>query len=140
MSILSLRKSRPKEPGREEFGTAFLSGFMKGLDPSPDLVRTAEEFTALSIAHAYRDFLPEMPEKVIVTGGGAHNPLIMAALAEQLGRNRVISGNEAGINVDFREAIAFALLGLFRVLGRANNVPEATGASRTVVMGKLSLP
>ncbi len=130
----------PKSAGREEFGTAFLSTYMVGLNPSSDLIRTAEEFTALSIAQAYKDFLPRMPAKVIVTGGGAHNPIIMEALAKYLGNIEVFSGNEVGIDVDFKEAVAFALLGLWRFLGKTNNVPEATGARRKVILGKLSLP
>jgi len=130
----------PKTAGREEFGTAFLSAYLKDCPITADVIKTAAEFTALSIAQAYRDFLPRQPETIIVTGGGAHNPLIMEALARYMGKARVLSGNEAGIDIDFKEAIAFALMGLFRFLGKANNIPEATGASRPVVMGKLSLP
>ncbi len=130
----------PKSAGREEFGTIFWQDNLKELELSPDLIRTAEEFTARSIAQAYRSFLPRLPEMVVVTGGGVHNPIIMEALVSALKGSRVISGNKVGIDVDFKEAIAFALLGLFRFLGLPNNVPEATGAYREVVMGKLTLP
>ena len=66
--------------------------------------------------------------------------MIMATLAGALEGTRVVTGEEAGIAVDFKEAIAFALMGLFRFFGRSNNVPEATGARREVIMGKLCLP
>ncbi|MEW5814752.1 MAG: anhydro-N-acetylmuramic acid kinase [Spirochaetota bacterium] len=130
----------PKSTGREEFGTCFFSTYIKERLPSPDLIRTAEEFTAHSIQRSYTDFLPRVPGRVIVTGGGSHNPVIMRSLCNYFGKDKVFSGEQAGIDSDYKEAIAFALMGLWRLLGRANNVPSATGAERAVVMGKLSLP
>ncbi len=130
----------PKSTGREEFGAIFLSNLPGNLKPDPDLIRTAEEFTALSIAHAYRNFLPSLPERVIVTGGGAHNPLIMESLSNHLEQTEVLSGNEVGIDIDFKEAMAFAVLGLFRILGKTGNVPEATGACRKAVLGNITHP
>jgi len=130
----------PKSAGREEFGTLFWNEYLASLDLSADIVRTAEAFTAHSIAQAYRRFLPRLPAAVVLTGGGAHNPVIRQLLAELLEESEVLTGDEVGIDVDFKEAIAFALLGLYRILGRTNNVPEATGAKRMVVLGKLSIP
>ncbi len=130
----------PKSTGREEFGTLFLSTYLHETEPSPDLIRTAEEFTALSISEAYRKFLPGTPEEIIVTGGGAHNPVILSSLSNYFKSSRVITGDKRGIDVDFKEAMAFALMGLWNILGKPNNVPEATGASRKVILGKLSRP
>jgi anhydro-N-acetylmuramic acid kinase len=133
-------KEPPKSAGREEFGTLFWKKHLKFLELSPDIVRTAEAFTAHSVAQAYRQFLPRLPASVVLTGGGARNPVIRQILTELLEGSEVLTGDEVGIDVDFKEAIAFALLGLYRILGRTNNVPEATGAKRTVVLGKLSIP
>jgi len=135
-----LARKPPKSTGREEFGTIFLSSLLGDLKPDPDLIRTAEEFTALSIAHAYRNFLPSLPESVIVTGGGAHNPLIMESLSNHLKDAEILSGNQVGIDIDFKEAVAFAVLGLFRILGKTGNVPEATGACRKTVLGNITHP
>lgn len=111
-----------------------------GAPPLLDLLRTAEAFTAESAARAYRDFLPEMPRTVVVTGGGAHNPHVMGDLAALLPGVSVRSGDEVGISVDFKEAEAFALLGLCRLLGIPNTEPAATGAARAAVAGSLNLP
>lgn len=135
-----LARKPPKSTGREEFGTIFLSNYLGDLEADPDLIRTAEEFTALSIAHAYRNFLPSLPERVIVTGGGAHNPIIMESLSNHLKETEVLSGKEVGIDIDFKEAVAFAVLGLFRILGKTGNVPEATGACRKAVLGNITHP
>lgn len=50
------------------------------------------------------------------------------------------TSDEFGISVDSKEAIAFAILGNETLHGNASNVPRATGASRRVVLGKISLP
>ncbi len=137
------KKSPPKTTGREEFGNPFLErelGPIKAIKVDANLIRTAEEFTASSIADSYKRFLPELPETVIVTGGGAHNPVIMDSLRKNLPKCRVVTGEEYGIDSDFKEASAFALMALWTMLKRPNNVPEATGAGSPVIMGKISFP
>lgn len=130
----------PKTTGREEFGSEFFSSHVENLRIDTDLIRTAQEYTIRTITDAYRKFLPNLPRKVIVTGGGAFNPIIMEGLRESLPGCQVITGDEAGISSEFKEAAAFALMGYFNIIGRSNNVPSATGAYRPVVMGKRSIP
>ncbi|WP_020612944.1 anhydro-N-acetylmuramic acid kinase [Sediminispirochaeta bajacaliforniensis] len=130
-------KKPPKSTGREEFGSSFFDVFLKKLTINEDLIRTAEEFTARSIVHAYSAHLDRLPDKVIVTGGGAHNPLIMESLRNHL-QCPVLKGEEAGISSDYKEAAAFALMAYFTINGKTNNIPSATGAACPVVMGKIS--
>jgi anhydro-N-acetylmuramic acid kinase len=99
-----------------------------------DLVATLTAFTARTIADAYRRFLPPVDE-VVVSGGGAHNRFLLERLSEDLGGVRVVTSAAHGIDPDFKEAIAFALLGWARLLGVANTCPAATGASHAVVAG-----
>lgn len=133
-------KRPPKSTGREEFGTAFYTSYLSGIPIDADLIRTAEEFTARSIAQAYMDHLEKLPSVMVITGGGGHNPVIVGSIKDQLSGCRVYTGDEAGISTDFKEAAAFALMGYYAFTGRTNNVPSATGALREAVMGKLSLP
>jgi anhydro-N-acetylmuramic acid kinase len=109
---------------------------------SADLVRTATVFTALSIADAFRRYiLPRAHvRELIVSGGGAHNPLIMAQLAALLPGIEFVSPREFGVPEDAKEAFAFAVLAYEAWHGRPNNLPAATGAKRSVVMGKLVRP
>ncbi len=130
----------PKTTGREEFGGDFFRTFLKGLKFDPDLIRTAEEYTVRTISQAYRNFPGKVPGKVIVTGGGAFNPVIMEGLKKELSDSRVMTGDEAGISSEFKEAAAFALMGHYFMESRVNNVKSATGALRPVIMGKLSRP
>jgi len=146
-----LSKEPPKSSGREEFGSAFYASELRPLlDGAPagrerdslcaDLVRTAEAYAAESTAKAYRELLPAMPARVVVSGGGARNPVIMSALRDALPGCLVGDADEAGLSVDYKEAMAFGLFGLLRWLGLPNTEPEATGASRAVSAGALYLP
>jgi len=136
-----LADAPPKTTGRELFGNRFFHDYPlpQGI-PLEDLIRTAAVYTAKTIAHSYRQWLPKPPASVIVTGGGAHNPNIMETLKEELKGSRVLTGDQAGISTDFKEAAAFALMGLHYLLDLPGNEPEATGASREVICGKLSKP
>ena len=78
----------PRTTGRELFGTQRAAEYwsqasQRGLDPS-DIIATLTALTVRSIEHAYRIFLPAFPDEVIVSGGGARNPTLMAMLAEWL--------------------------------------------------------
>jgi anhydro-N-acetylmuramic acid kinase len=138
-----LRKPPPKTAGREQFGRAYaekLIGWAKSeRAKTEDLVRTATVFTSLSIAGALRRFvLPRARvTELIVAGGGARNPLMMAQLAAGLPDIEIIPASEFGIPTDAKEAFAFAVLAYEAYHGRANNLPSATGAKHSAVMGKL---
>jgi anhydro-N-acetylmuramic acid kinase len=139
-----LRKKPPKSTGREYFGTAYTDSLITwgsrhhaGL---ADLVRTATIFTALAIADAFRRFiLPRaMVQELIVAGGGARNPLIMAQLAASLPGIEVVTASRWGVPVEAKEAFGFALLAYESYHERAGNLPSATGARHPAVLGKMA--
>ncbi len=134
------KKKPPKSTGREEFGEQFIREELAGVKITPDVIRTAEEYTAYSIAYSYMVYLPKRPDIVVVTGGGVHNPIIMESLKSYLKDSKVVTGEVYGISSDFKEAIAFGLLGLWSFLRLKNNLPQATGADYEVIMGKVSYP
>jgi anhydro-N-acetylmuramic acid kinase len=131
----------PKSTGREEFGAEFAARLWaratrRGMEPR-DLLATATALTARSIAEAYRRFLPGRPDEVILCGGGARNPTLVALVKEELPAARVGVMDEWGIDADAKEAISFAILARETIRGAAGNVPAATGARRRVVLGKI---
>ncbi|MGH9689796.1 MAG: anhydro-N-acetylmuramic acid kinase [Candidatus Acidiferrales bacterium] len=138
-----LRKRPPKTAGREQFGRAHVERLMawgqRHHAAPEDLVRTATVFTSLSIADAFRRLiLPRAKvEELIVAGGGARNPLMMAQLAASVPGIEVIPSSRLGVPTEAKEAFAFAVLAYEAYHGRANNLPSATGARHPVVMGKL---
>ncbi|MBC7186674.1 MAG: anhydro-N-acetylmuramic acid kinase [Calditrichaeota bacterium] len=140
-------KVPPKSTGREEFGEEFLRWFVRrgkagGLSPT-DLVATATALTAASIHDAVVRFggaaLPL--HRLIVSGGGASNPTLLAMLASRLGSSTRIERSDAhGIPAQAKEAISFAVLANETIAGLPGNLPGATGASRRAVLGKICLP
>jgi len=139
-----LREKPPKSAGREQFGLAFAQGLVawgKRHHAGPaDLVRTATIFTSMSIADAFRRFiLPRAHvEELIVAGGGAQNPLMMAQLAASLPGIEVVPASRFGVPPEAKEAFGFALLAYETYHGRPGNLPSATGAKHPVVLGKIA--
>lgn len=135
----------PKSTGRELFGAAYAAAVLAGARErglsSADIVATATWFTAKSIADSYERwvFPKNKIDQIIVSGGGAHNEVLLAMLSELLPGRTVAKASSFGIDDDAKEALIFALLGNECIHGIPNNVPSATGAVRRVVMGKLAL-
>ena len=102
-----------------------------------NIMATVTAFTAASIVRAYQRFLPEMPDEVILSGGGAHNTTLVKMLQQGLSKSRVLLSDEFGINCDAREAISFAILAYATIKGIKSNVPSATGAKQSLVLGKI---
>jgi anhydro-N-acetylmuramic acid kinase len=138
-----LRMPPPKTAGREQFGHQYVQTILawakRHRTRPEDLVRTATLFTSLSIADAFRRFIfpRTRVHEVIVAGGGAHNPLMMAQLAAGLPGIEVIEANRFGVPAEAKEAFAFAVLAYEAYHGRVNNLPSATGAKHPAVLGKL---
>ena len=137
-----LRRQPPKTTGREAFGLHAMRprfGRYWTTLSTADLLATATAFTAQSIAlHCERFIKKRGPiDDVIVGGGGSRNPVLMRQLQAALPTARVGMMEAYGYDSRAIEAMAFALLAYEALHGRPNNVPAATGAKRSVVMGKL---
>jgi anhydro-N-acetylmuramic acid kinase len=142
MTHLYLAQPPPKTTGREQFGAAFgaevwAQAGARGLG-SKDVVATLTAFTAASIADAYRRFLPQMPDEVILGGGGASNPTLVAMLRDRLAPAAVTTHEPFGLSSDAKEAVAFAVLAYETIHGRPGNLPHCTGATRRAVLGKIT--
>ncbi|HEX8691275.1 MAG TPA: anhydro-N-acetylmuramic acid kinase [Longimicrobium sp.] len=134
----------PKSTGREEFGRPFVERLAEAVRPEGDrdwldLVATLTELTARSIADAYRRWVvPRGVDEVVVSGGGANNPTLMARIRDLLAPLPVLGGDALGVDPDAKEAVAFALLAWAHLRGIPANVPEATGAAGPRVLGSLT--
>ena len=134
------RQRPPKPAGREQFGREFVERLAGAGLPPKDLITTATALTAAAVAVGIDRFVrPRMKvDELIASGGGAHNPQLMAYLAAFLPGVRIRTSEEFGMDVDGKEAIAFAILACETWHKRPSNLPSATGASRPVVLGKIS--
>lgn len=136
-------KQPPKTAGREQYGEKYVREILahpeaRAARPE-DVIHTATILTALSIVDAIRrHVLPQVKvAELIVSGGGAHNPLLMRHMEEGLTGIRVRTSDELGVPGDAKEAFAFALLAHETLQRRPANVPGATGAKRAVILGKV---
>jgi anhydro-N-acetylmuramic acid kinase len=136
-----LKRRPPKTTGREEFGQSFSSDIFEKASTKSiadnDIVATVTAFTAKSIAEAYRKFLPELPDQIILCGGGSRNKTLIEMLQGELPEAKFLTTDDFGINVDAKEAVSFAILALATIKGLTNNVPGVTGADQPVIMGKI---
>lgn len=139
----------PKSTGRERFGPAWTErhfGPLDGLDEREVAGRlaTAAAVTVESVARALEGQAgtPPVPAdaRVLVSGGGRRNRALMEGLARRLAPRVVMPVDEAGIDGDHKEAIAFAILAYESALGRPVALPGATGARHPALLGKLALP
>jgi anhydro-N-acetylmuramic acid kinase len=128
------RKPGPKSAGREQYGAAFVAWMKEAEGSYPNLIATATALTALTIAGALRGRTGDL----IVSGGGVHNRQLMGLIAALLPELHVTTSAEYGINPDAKEAIAFAVLAHETWRGRPSNLPSATGAKRSVVLGNVT--
>jgi anhydro-N-acetylmuramic acid kinase len=131
----------PKTTGREQFGADYGDQVWemaktRGMGDD-DIIATLTALTAGSIASAYRRFLPRLPDEVILGGGGAHNPALVAALGQALPSARILTHADLGQSDDAKEALAFAVLAYEAFHGRPGNLPRCTGASRRRILGKI---
>lgn len=141
MQIPFVSARPPKSTGRELFSGEMFDALVRefsSLSPE-DFVATLAEFTAQSIATNIELFA-DPNSKLIVSGGGAKNDFLMRRLGELQPRAKVISSSEIGIDIDAKEAIAFAFLAYLRLGRIPANMPSVTGAGRYALLGGLFLP
>jgi anhydro-N-acetylmuramic acid kinase len=134
----------PKSTGRETFGDAFVAGLVREIQVRrpeatiEDCVGTALALTVATVADQIERWLPADLAEVVVSGGGARNPTLMARLRARLAPRAVVPFDERFFDGDAKEAVAFALLGWLTLRGRVGNVPGATGAAGPRVLGRVT--
>ncbi|MEO6529064.1 MAG: anhydro-N-acetylmuramic acid kinase [Gemmatimonadaceae bacterium] len=134
----------PKSTGRELFDDAYVTQLIERCRAArpgatdADLVATAVSLTARSIADAYRRFMPEPVTEVLLSGGGAKNPVLFQRIADELAPLGVSSFDTHYFDGEAKESVAFALLALLHVEGRPGNVPTATGSRGLRILGSLT--
>jgi len=131
----------PKTTGRETFGMALavrlvVQGRARNLSDA-DILATLTALTAASIAEAYRRFAPGPIDEIVIGGGGAHNHTLLK-LIERYSGGRVLRHEDIGLSSDFKEALAFAVLGHETWHNRPASLPSLTGAEHPCVLGQIT--
>jgi anhydro-N-acetylmuramic acid kinase len=101
-----------------------------------DVQATLLELTAATVADALQATQPHT-RRVLVCGGGVHNPVLMARLAARLPDAAIESTAAHGLDPDYVEAMGFAWLARETLAGRPGNLPSVTGARGPRVLGAI---
>lgn len=127
----------PKTTGKELFHLPYLLKAMEGFAPiaTEDILATLIQLTARTVADAVARV---GGDSVVASGGGTQNPVLMAALGENLGPVPLRTSDSLGVPSDAKEAIAFAVLGWLTLHGQPGAVPSCTGARRASVLGSIT--
>ena len=134
----------PRSTGRERFGDGYaerLAEVGEGMGLTlEDTLATAVELTAASIEQAVREHLSPRGkvDAVYASGGGVRNVSLMLALRRRLDGIRLDRLDALGVSAGTKEALAFAFLAHLTLSGEPGNVPGATGARHTVVLGSIT--
>ena len=105
-----------------------------------DGAATATAFTAEAIAYSLAMYVPQLPEKLIVCGGGAKNPTLMRFIRQRLHNVEVVSASELGWNTDAVEAQGFAYMAVRRLNNMPISFPGTTGVPVPMVGGEIHKP
>jgi anhydro-N-acetylmuramic acid kinase len=126
----------PKSTGRDLFNPAWLENHLTGNETAADVQATLLALTGDSIAAAVERFCQGTGE-IYLCGGGAHNKALVSHLQRVLPQYRIQKTEVLGIAADWMEAIAFAWLAQQTMHLRPANLPAATGAKHSCVLGAI---
>ena len=89
-----------------------------------DAIATLTAMCAASVTAGLK-FCPEPPERILVTGGGRHNPVLMQMIAAGTTYN-LCKIEDVGLDGDMLEAQAFAFLAMRVARGLPTSAPSTT--------------
>ncbi len=129
----------PKSLDKDDFGEAFLRRHLGTPTRArlPDVLATLTMLTARSIVESYARFSPKPISRLVVSGGGALNPVLMRDLTGLMAPVPVVASDAVGVPAMAKEAACFAWLAVRALEGKPNNAPAATGARGPRVLGKI---
>ncbi len=146
MSHPFLKMNPPKSTGREQFGEKFVSELLKRFEKhsKENILTTVTMFTANSIVYHYKEFILPYYEidEVILGGGGSYNDTLVEMIRHGLKEEKctLFLQEDIGYSSEAKEAIAFAILANETYHRNPSNVPSATGATQSVVLGNITFP
>ncbi|KGJ99326.1 hypothetical protein ND16A_3847 [Thalassotalea sp. ND16A] len=127
-------QSWPKSTGREYFHLDWLNNYLSNVTiAAEDVQATLLTLTATSIANTVAQI--SQSGVVIICGGGANNPKLMAEIGQLANNHKVSSATSLGIDNDSLEAVVFAWLAYAFEHNISGNLPAVTGASSSCVLG-----
>ncbi len=126
----------PKSTGRDLFHLEWLKQHLVGGEQPADVQATLLDLTAWSIVDHLGRYAPAA-ERVLVCGGGAQNPVLMAAIAERFSCGVVETTDAYGVPSQQVEALAFAWFAQCAMERRPIDFTSITGARHRTPSGAI---
>lgn len=127
----------PKSLGREWVETEFLPVINAFRIPISDKLRTVIEHIVLQIARIVNQNISNPNQQLLITGGGVYNKFLIVRLCEMVKCNVLLPDDKT---IQFKEAMAFAFLGVLKMREEINILKSVTGAKKDSVGGRIFLP
>ncbi|OMP75409.1 MULTISPECIES: anhydro-N-acetylmuramic acid kinase [unclassified Chitinophaga] len=130
----------PRTTGPELFSKEYVLKAQQGIEVNPfDVMATLTQFSADTITDALLSVLDaDRSYAVYMSGGGAHNPLLVGLIKARMPHLRINTTSELGIAGDAKEAVLFAILANEAVMGEGINFGKP--GMPAITMGKYSFP
>jgi anhydro-N-acetylmuramic acid kinase len=133
----------PRTTGPELFNKEYVYNAIKATQDGPiktfDVMATLTQFSADTITDALRSVLDAKKSyAVYMSGGGAHNPLLVEMIRDRMPNLQISTTDELGIAGDAKEAVLFAILANEALMGEGINFGKP--GMPAVTMGKYSFP
>lgn len=140
-----VKRRPPKSTGREDFGQDYAVALFKRLvrgalhkDVSYTLLVATLEALRQNIAADSR--IKNPITRIILTGGGAHNPTLQAEAETMFPKAEIVVHKDGVMAPQHHEPAAMALIAARTVAGLPSGVPSVTGARRAAILGHVHAP
>lgn len=106
-----------------------------------DLISTATELSAVTIAENIKKTIIDIDNcQLYVSGGGAHNPVLMEAIRRHLNKSDLHDFSILGFDADAKEAVIFAVLANEALAGDGFEFESGAAGLKKIQLGKISFP
>ena len=130
------KRKAPKSVGKEYFSLTWLKPFLSGQELPEDVQATLLQLTAVAIADGIKR-QSALPHQLLLCGGGAHNEVLLKALALLLPELHVNSTKAVGMDPDYIEASMFAWFAEKTLNGIQLDLSGITGARYSTILGAI---
>lgn len=142
MSLEYFKLSPPKSTGRELFGDHYSKYLLEKYKdfPKEDYLYTATKIVIDSIVNSYLHLIKKYGdiEEIIFSGGGAYNDYLLYEIGKKLPNIKTLKSDHYNVPIDFKEALAFLILGNQTINYQTGNLIKATGAREELILGQVS--
>jgi len=133
-SLSFYKQSYPKSLGREWIEKEFFPILNSSNISIQNKLRTVAEHIAIQIAFAVNSKPKAQNQKLFITGGGSYNSFLTERISAHTKWKVILPDDRT---IQFKEAMAFAFLGVLRMRNEINILKSVTGAKKDSSGGKI---